>query len=151
MKRERLTIRTEKGEVKLFSEEMCCGDDLVYRAISALCEYEDKIEQGTVIELPCKVGDTIYIPWIYDGVEGISFHKIVKFVIYPENVLIVFDVDTDVAALKYGYYNDGVINISSIGKRVFLTREEAEKRLKELQEEIKAQDARNRHYWGSEQ
>ena len=98
-----------------------------------LAELEDKIEQGKLIELPCKVGDTIYIPWDWDGCSGVSFHEIVKIAIYPENILIVFEVDTDIAALKYGYYSDGVINISSLGRRFFLTREEAEKRLKELQ------------------
>ena len=73
-----------------------------------LAELEDKIEQGKMIELPCKVGDTVYQT---DGVR-----------IYESKVeLLIYDCG------RWAF------NEKAIGSSVFLTREEAEKRLKELQ------------------
>lgn len=40
----------------LFSEERIC---------KKLCEYEDLEEQGRLIILPCKIGDSVY--WINNG------------------------------------------------------------------------------------
>lgn len=54
----------------------------VIEKLKRLAELEDKIENGTLIELPCKVGDTIYVPWVYDGEYGVSFHEIKRIEIY---------------------------------------------------------------------
>lgn len=51
MKYERLTIRQFKNYEDRFSK------DTIY---TRLQELEDKIENGTLIELPCKVGDDAY-------------------------------------------------------------------------------------------
>ena len=51
MKYERLTIRQFKNYEDRFSK------DTIY---TRLQELEDKIENGTLIELPCKVGDIVY-------------------------------------------------------------------------------------------
>ena len=72
-------------------------------------EYRDKIEQETLIELPCKVGDTVYA------------------------------IDTDWDEDCHNFYYVAEIKFSldifdCWGDWVFLTREEAEKRLKEVQE-----------------
>ncbi len=85
-------------------------------ALKRLAELEDKIEQGTLIELPCKVGDTVY------ETEGVRIyeHKIDR-IIYVDKMLIY---DT----------NEIMFDERAIGVSIFLTREEAEKRLKELQE-----------------
>ena len=34
--------------------------DSVFKCIKKLAHYEDLEEQGRLIELPCKVGDTVY-------------------------------------------------------------------------------------------
>lgn len=96
-------------------------------------EYQDKIEQGTLVELPCKVGDTIYIPWVYDNTCGISFHEIERIEIYKYYIYLFFEVYTDSEYLWTYIYGRGEFSISECGKKFFLTREEAEKRLKELQ------------------
>ena len=128
----RLTIRDEYGNADIFGVD----SELLYSELSAkenialtnafnrLAKLEDKIENGTLIELPCKVGDKIwYISMLWrDG----------KFMgeIYDANVS--------------GFYvSDGLIQIEddiiyhyhNYGEEVFLTREEAEAKLKELQNE----------------
>lgn len=81
------------------------GYSWIYQRLS---ELENKIEQGTLIELPCKVGDTVYQT---DGVR-----------IYESKVeLLIYDCG------RWAF------NEKSIGTSVFLTREEAEKRLLEFQ------------------
>lgn len=78
-----------------------------------LAELEDKIENGTLIELPCKVGDTLYIIFKrqWSVANGTTYWNIQK------------------TKLTYGNM-DRVIK--EYGEFVFLTREKAEKRLKEL-------------------
>lgn len=81
----------------------------VIEKLNRLAELEDKIEQGTLIELPCKVGDTVY------QTNGVR--------IYESKVeLLIYDCG------RWAF------NEKAIGTSVFLTREEAEKRLEELQE-----------------
>ena len=84
-------------------------------AVDRLAELEDKIENGTIIELPCKVGDTVYET---DGVR--VYEQLVMRVIITDRVIF--------ETTSIGF------DKRAIGMRVFLTREEAEKRLKELQE-----------------
>ena len=50
---ERLTQRTEKGTAVFNNVDI--GD-----IAKKLCELEDKIEQGKIVELPCAVGDIVY-------------------------------------------------------------------------------------------
>lgn len=57
---ERLTERNANGTV-VFS----C-DDAAKIAIK-LCELEDKIEQGKIVELPCEIGETVYHITTCDG------------------------------------------------------------------------------------
>ena len=62
---ERLTKRTENGGVRFSNgkywnivypqNEHCLTD--IHRMVIKLCDLEDKIEQGKIVELPCKIGD----------------------------------------------------------------------------------------------
>lgn len=84
----------------------CLAEILIQNRIDKAIK--DKIEQGTLIELPCKVGDTVYQT---DGVR-----------IYESKVeLLIYDCG------RWAF------NEKAIGTSVFLTREEAEEKLKELQ------------------
>lgn len=76
-----------------------------------IAEYKDKIEQGTLVELPCKVGTIVY----YVGSYQIGTWK--KKIRYD-----IFEFPFTLEMLD------------TYGNNWFLTREEAEKRLKELQE-----------------
>ena len=79
-----------------------------------LKEYKDLEEQGLLVRLPCKVGDTVYKFWYYDR----SPYKIQQHVTRTLSEIC------------------ELIESKKLGKSVFLTREEAEKKL----EEMKAND-----------
>ena len=123
MKYKRLTKRAEDYvfdnccNCEYDDNPMGCTERVCYEVMkNRLAELEDKIEQGTLIELPCKVGDIVY------ETEGVRIyeHKIDR-IIYVDKMLIY---DT----------NEIMFDERAIGVSVFFTREEAEKRLKELQE-----------------
>ena len=55
----RLTERSGKSGIGI--KETSTNTNLsIWNAIERLADLEDKIEDGTLIELPCKVGSTIY-------------------------------------------------------------------------------------------
>ena len=90
-------------------------------ALKYLAKLEDKIAQGTLIELPCKVGDTAYYEtFINSESQGIKPHKVIGFVL-------------EVMTQDIGGFGCTSVPIRDFGEDVFLTREEAEKRLKEIQ------------------
>ena len=70
----------------------------IREVIYKLAEYEDLEEQGLLLKLPCKVGDTVYCI-----MTGLSYKN-------PS----IFKMKFDYELMKH------------FGKRVFLTREEAE-------------------------
>lgn len=83
-----------------------------------LKEYEDLEEQGRLIELPCKVGDTAY------EIAGATTHG--------------YGYGWKCLTYEKAYVHETVFNLgrlNDIGKTVFLTREEAEAKLKELRGE----------------
>ena len=87
--------------------------------IDKLADYEDLEEQGRLVILPCKVGDTLYklVPNLYR--EYIEI-KIAQFVINKNGI--------------YFTTNKGVSwSADKIGKTVFLTKAEAEQKLKEME------------------
>lgn len=81
-------------------------------ALKELAELKEKLESGRLVELPCKVGDTVYQT---DG--EIIYEITINRIIY----------DTENIAFDE----------TAIGKMIFLSKEAAEARLKELQEEKK--------------
>lgn len=83
--------------------------------IDKLAEYEDLEEQGLLLRLPCKVGDTVYI--IYSDKET-------SFIEEP----IVKDVSTHRIWIESRCYD-----YLDIGKTIFLTQAEAEQKLKEME------------------
>lgn len=117
-----------------------CDDDfaiLYYCAVQAaelrarLKLYEDKLENGMLIELPCKVGDTVYVinragkpqKMILDEPD-IRCHCVDE-----DNLCMALCSDKNNNICAYRFRNDN----SDIGKKVFLTREEAEKVLEGLE------------------
>lgn len=84
-----------------------------------LKKYEDLEEQGRLVILPCKVGDTLYrlVPNLYREYVEI---KIAQFVINKNGIYFITDKGVSWSADK-------------IGKTVFLTKSEAEQKLKEME------------------
>lgn len=135
MKYKRLTTRSKDGYVhyNCSKKDMkdCglyynCGEchkstEVLYR----LAELEDKMENGTLIGLPCKVGDTVYrITQSYRGNEKITIYTVKEIIVDKKGVTYL------TIALKGASSITCKVNVDS----VFLTREEAEAKLKELQE-----------------
>ena len=127
--RHRAEIKYKDG--KGYTEEFSfCGTCEVKMLFNKLKEYEDLEEQGLLLRLPCKVGDTLY--YISDGF------------IKPCTVETIFISDyTDkdgncsyMAEIHFDRedcpYVSTEIYFTDIGKTVFLTKEEAEKKLNEM-------------------
>lgn len=90
-----------------------------------LTELEDKIENGTIIELPCKVGDTVYYETFINGIsQGIKPHKVIGFAL-------------EAITQNIDGFGCTPVPIRDFGKDVFLTHKEAETRLKELKKKQK--------------
>ena len=90
------------------------------RAINRLAELEDAIEDERLVELPCKVGDNIY--YLDEYRKIIRERTVAGFEVVGDNVSILTN------------YGDVIIQPDFIEKIAFLTRAEAEKRLKQIKE-----------------
>lgn len=121
----RLTERVNKGQVKFILKDGENPIEKFQNALHRLAELEDKIEQGTLIELPCKAGDTVYGFSCYRQFGSLS-GKIFK------GKVIAFYIERGLYIRIEAEHDNGNFYLE-YGKTVFLTREEAEKRLKELQ------------------
>ena len=90
------------------------------------------LEHGVIVP-PCKVGDTVYIPWHWNNKNGIAFAEVEEIKIYDSNnhymFLIDLQSDDEEFNQSFGSWKIG----KSIGKTVFPTREEAEQALKECE------------------
>lgn len=143
---ERLTFRTELG-VSIDKEEDCptcsiCWDcDIPPRkclyikdALEKLADYEDLEEQGRLIKLPCKVGDTVWDndcgrPCAYT-ITAFSFGECEEYICEP--------VTTKEVVFYYANSSGSITGSfaeSEIGKSVFLNKSEAEAKLEELRGE----------------
>lgn len=96
-------------------------------AARKLCDYEDLEEQGLLARLPCKVGDTVYVPTR----NFVSELRITLVSVDTNDMTMYFS-----WLLNIGIYPDpdGFFE-RELGKTVFLTREEAEKKLEVMKNE----------------
>ena len=78
-------------------------------------------DRSRFVELPCKVGDTLFVPTrnLVSEYKVVSFHVCGEGIWYRTNVI---------KGILTRLISD---NVENIGKTVFLTREEAERALKE--------------------
>lgn len=117
---ERLTERMENapdGESNVWVK----NHDYI-KASEKLAEYEDLEEQGLLVRLPCKVGDTVYVP--------------TRTLVSEFKITAIFcDI---LGTYFYWLFCCGICERTNgfserdIGKTVFLTREEAAKKLEEM-------------------
>lgn len=137
---ERLTERNPLWIDDELWERACEPDceeiDAVYRKLK---EYEDAEEQGLLLRLPCGIGtDIYYIPSeknfrlnLLDGhvEENRVFHQTVDRITFKKNGWYM-ECDSD---LEYG--TGRILLDTSYGVTWFLTSEEAEAKLKEMERE----------------
>lgn len=133
---ERLTERFENGQVGTLG----CGNNCKYnyrycdnalencptiaKIFEKLADYEDAEEQGLFLRLPCKVGDTVYKP------NPITKKEIVGIEI--ESIFITesgINISGRTTIKKYSF----CCKPDDFGKTVFLTKAEAEAKLKEME------------------
>lgn len=101
-------------------------------AIKRLGEIEDKIENGTLVELPCAIGSTIYLvpsktQFRLNNI-GESFKKHNR--VYEMEVYQIYMNKNNY--VLYNYEQTASAVGSSFGETWFLTKAEAEKKLEEL-------------------
>lgn len=131
---ERLTRKSSESEMVWFIErennnrelEPC---DMNYYhsgvAIRRLADYEIAEEQGLLLKLPCKVGDKVFV---LSGLEDDNIVHEGKCVGYTKNELRGWLIEVN----YFGGYKS-FESFTEIGKSVFLTKEEAQQKLKEME------------------
>ena len=101
-------------------------------AVEKLADYEDAEEQGLLLRLPCKVGDTVYL----------INHSICETKKTPLKCIVdefTFDKDNRCYAVLNGAMNFyalrrfKAVDVNKFGLTIFLTKEEAEKALKRME------------------
>ena len=132
---ERLTQTSNSGGVAFtFDLDITCQPSEARKILNLatkLKDYEDLEEQGRLIKLPCKVGDTVYVNGVLGYGEAerykvirVDYHSTLgtgKNEFYIE-ALLCTDPDSSIA-----FYD------KQFGKTVFLTKSEAEQKLKEME------------------
>lgn len=125
---ERLTKQFTDGtyyceEVEDVGIEGINAPTYVGKAVNKLAEYEDAEEQGLLLRLPCKVGDTVYE---IQPLTGKITPRTIKSIVIcnaPELTIM----------YKSGYDYSNVQE--DFGKTVFLTEEKAKQALKQMEEQ----------------
>lgn len=110
------------GEVKSMQEEHFSGLEMakLHSALMELKKYQEADKDGRLVVLPCKVGDTLFRVFAGEILE----HKVsnIRYLAIQGR----WDIDT----IPFCSYVE-----SSIGKTIFLTREEAEKALEAMKDD----------------
>ena len=108
-----------------------CTDECPWEeaAWSKLADYEDAEEQGLLLRLPCKVGDTVYYfshrPFNLSVQANTIYEaKVVRIVTTSMGTQLVIQIHNEYGCTE-------VPDVRDFGKTVFLTREEAESALAE--------------------
>lgn len=146
---ERLTYRDKKGEAHLHCYQMCayhredCNTAYEvdrcqrYVAFRKLADYEDAEEQGLLLRLPCGIGSDVYIipSKINCELNILSLHPENNKVYHQKVALITFtekgwymECDKD-----REYATDRILSEKMYKKIWFLSQEEAEAKLKEME------------------
>ena len=138
---ERLTERELCGGTTVFPQCLGCFGDCVScehqdNANEKLKRYEDLEEQGLLLRLPCKVGDTLYVV----GTKCLEYkepneywcntHSCEECVYDQEYVVFEREATKDLVFTVLMRNNPNFV----VGKSVFATKAEAEKKLAEMGE-----------------
>ena len=130
---ERLTERDSYGDVYVKQHDYVTASE-------RLCEYEDLEEQGLLLRLPCKVGDTVWvITSPFNVFEGIEYNENLRDECYESFISSVTfyknSVQYRINAKVTNHFISAYYCEQDFGKTIFLTRAEAEQKLKEMESE----------------
>ena len=115
--------------------DMC--NDIIPK-LKKLAEYETAEEEGRLVVLPCKVGDTVWVTTHpFNVFDDFDFYTEAQDEIYVSYISSMTFYEDSNQYRIYSKETKQFINAyfmeSDFGKTVFLTREEAEKALKEME------------------
>lgn len=125
---------TEYGAYCAYANTIDCNDCNSCKWSQAiydkLAHYEDLEEDGRLIELPCKVGDTVYRLWYTECHNGVT---------YPDpydcrGCEDECDIELTVVEQKVRSMDWLLSSLTHFGSEYFTAKEEAEAKLKELEE-----------------
>ena len=134
-KYKRLTNKNWKENYDIFEDVCCdtcaedCGEcERNFNALVRLAELEDKIENGQLLELPCKVGDTVYCVEYFCNYKGCSYNEQVSCCGCQEMIERERRKEKFVISTKKFRLQD----LDRVGKTLFPSKEAAEAKIKEL-------------------
>ena len=109
-----------------------CDNCAIQMAFDKLAEYEDLEEQGLLLKLPCKIGDTVYvIDTIYEC-DNDYMDCIMEFPdVYQCERGFVCEYEHEKLVVRPKSFDFKMLD--NFNKTVFLTKEEAEQELKRLE------------------
>lgn len=116
--------------VKSDNIDLNCGGDDFQDIIDRLAEYEVAEEEGRLLVLPCKPLDRVYQLLVTDVIEKKLIYKIFQAKVTKITIDRFRTLFSFVTLDENKYKSD--LTIESFGETVFLTRDEAEKALKEM-------------------
>ena len=107
-------------------------------AAEKLADYEDAEEQGLLIRMPCKVGDTVYVVTSpFNVFDDIEYDENMKDEVYEAYVSSVSFYKSGEQYRIYAKATNHFIGVyfreCDFGKTVFLTESKAEAKLKEME------------------
>ena len=122
----------ENGNISLEPCELTAHHNRMM--LDKLAAYEDAEEQGLLLRLPCKVGDTVW-QMMFSGMNrkekkplyGIYEATVTEVSVDFYRNLLISTITNDTKKCK------NKVTISAIGETIFLDREEAEAKLKEME------------------
>lgn len=92
------------------------------------------VPKEQIIVPPCKVGQWVYVPWHWEGQQAVAMVKVEEINFYDSQMNYMFFIDMESDDESFNQAFGGWKIGKSIGETVFLSREEAEKALKERED-----------------
>nr|DAQ43739.1 MAG TPA: hypothetical protein [Caudoviricetes sp.] len=136
---ERLTRRSANGTgvYATPSGEPVKWENNRHNVLQKLADYEDLEEQGRLIKLPCKAGDTVYVVTSpFNVFDDIEYDENTKDEVYESYVSSTTFYKSGeqyrIYAKATNHFIGAYFRECDFGKTVFLTKSEAEAKLKEL-------------------
>ena len=131
-----LVVFTQGEYIDTIPAEMTHED--IRKVLRKLAEYEDLEEQGLLLRLPCKVGDTVWvITSPFNVFEGIEYNENLRDECYESFISSVRfyknSVQYRINAKVTNHFISAYYYEQDFGKTIFLTKAEAEQKLKEME------------------
>lgn len=121
----------------LGASSKCDDCEIMTSVCEKLGDYEDLDEQGRLVKLPCKVGDTVWVVTSpFNVFDDIEYDDDMKDEVYESYVSSVSFYECGeqyrIYAKATNHFIGAYFRECDFGKTVFLTKSEAEAKLKEL-------------------